>query len=92
LPERGERRHRSALDLPVLVGQRRDEILVAVRVRLPDDDEARRILIGKLIEEDGLDDAEDRRVRADAEDQRQDRDGGERRLPEERPNRVAKIT
>ena len=42
-------------------------------------------------QEDGVDDAEDGRVRADAEGQRQDRDGGERRVPAERTGAKANV-
>src|SRR5258705_8378304 len=92
LAERGEGWNRARLRFPVDEGQRRDEIGVAVRVLLGQDNEPRRIAVRQVFQEDGLDDAEDRRVRADPEHQREDGDRRKGRLPAERPERVPNIT
>ena len=50
-----------------------------LRVRLPDRDQLFGLAVGQRLQQDGVDDAEDRGGRAAAEAQGQDGDGGERR-------------
>jgi hypothetical protein len=92
--QRLEGRHRSdgaRLFLPVAECQRRHQVREAGGILLPQHDEPRRIPVGQLVQEHRFDHAEDRGVRADAEDEREDRDRGKRRLPRERAPRVANV-
>jgi hypothetical protein len=91
LPEGGKPWHGRRLCLPVLIGERRDEIEAAVRILLPYDDQPRGVLVGKLIQQHRLDHAEDGGVRADPEHQGEDRHARERGLPGQRANGVANI-
>jgi len=91
LPERCHRRHRTRLLLPVEERERRDQIGAAVRILFPQHHQARRVLVGELVQQDGLDHAEDGGVGADAEHQREDRHRRERRLPSQRAKGVADI-
>ena len=50
-------------------------------IRLPDNDKAFRVLIRERAQEHGFDDAEDRRVCADAKGQRQQGDQGKSARP-----------
>ena len=61
------------------------------RAVLPDDHEPIGVLERQAIDEHGLDDREDRGVRADAERERQHGDGGEARRAQPESNRVAKV-
>ena len=54
-------------------------------------DQLPRIPYGQIAEHDGVQDAEDRDVRADPEGERQDDGGGERRALGERAYRVAQV-
>ena len=58
---------------------------------LSDDDQAVRVGIGEPPQEHGVHHREDRRVRADAQRQGQDRDRRERRSARERPEPVAEV-
>jgi hypothetical protein len=58
---------------------------------LPDLDQPLRVAVGQGPQQRRLDGREDRRVRADAERQRDDRDRGEAAVAQERPQRVAHV-
>ena len=58
--------------LPVEEVQRRDTVALAARRLLEDTNDLIGILIGQRLEKDGIDEAEDRGVGADAECQRED--------------------
>ena len=72
-------------------GQRRHQVRVAVRIPFREHHQSIGILVRQRIEQDRLDDAEDRGVGPDAEDERQKSDRGVRGLPEERADRVPEI-
>jgi hypothetical protein len=61
------------------------------RVFLPQYDDAVRIAEGQPLEQHRVDDGEDRRVRAEAERQREHRNGGEAGRADAHPNRVANV-
>ncbi len=65
---------------------------IALRSRnCSEEDETRRIADRQRLQQDRVEQREDGRVRADAERERQHRDGRERRMPRERAQRVADI-
>ena len=69
-----------------------DEIGAAIRVLFPERDQLRGIAVGQGVEQDRFDDAEDSGVCADAEHEREDRDGGESGLPFQRAARVSNVS
>ena len=71
VPVRGERFKALRLALPVFEGGNGDGPLIAVRIDLPQDRDLLGRFVRERIEDDGLDDAEDRGIRANAERQRQ---------------------
>ena len=91
--ETGHRRERRFPLLPPAVVERGDDVLAAgtLRVLLPDRHETGRFLEGQTLDEHGVDDREDRRVRADAQGERRDRDGGEAGVLAERAGREAEV-
>src|SRR5262249_36287204 len=91
--ERRERAERAALRLPVLEGSEVDDVRLApLRGRnLPRHDEALRLAIRQRSKERRVDDAEDRRARADAQRERDNGDDGQAWLPDERAEADAQI-
>ena len=79
---------RLRLALPVFERRNRDRPLVAVGIDLPQHRDLLGRFVRQRVEDDRLDDAEDRRVGADAQRQRQHRDQREGRLPTERAEGV----
>ena len=74
------------------LGRRHPELVEPHRrKRARDVDEALRLRVAERPQEDGVHNREDRRVRADAERQRHDRDEREARRPGEIAQRVAKV-
>ena len=71
----------------------RDHVVLPVArdVVLPDDDQPLGILVGKRLQEQRVDHAEDRGVRADADGEGADRDRGEPRRAQEQPRAVAQV-
>ena len=91
--ETGHRRERRFPLLPPAVVERGDDVLAAgtLRALFPDRHETGRLLEGQTLDEHGVDDREDRRVRADAQGESRDRDGGEAGVFAERAGREAEV-
>ena len=81
VPVRRERFEALRLALPVFVGRHRHRPLVAVGIDLPQHRDLLGILVRQRVEDDGLDDAEDGGVGADAEREREHGDQHKGRLP-----------
>ncbi len=88
-PVGGDRFQAPDIGLPVFERRNRDAIQDTVGVDFPEDDDLLRIVVRQRVEDDGLDDAEERGVRADAEGERHERDQREGRLPPQRAERVS---
>jgi hypothetical protein len=83
---------RLVLEVDEQIGRERELVQVqAIRVA-PDVREAAGIPVGKRLEQDAIDDAEDRGHRADAERERQGRDGHESRFLAEAAKRQSDVT
>jgi hypothetical protein len=82
---------RSRLTPIVLELALRHPCLVPVDPVAPEHHHSSRIAVGQGAQHDGIHDAENRGVRADAERERQDRDERERRLPDQGPRSVPHV-
>ena len=90
----GLRRHEvedGVVSLPVEEVQRRDAVALASRRLLHDADDAIGVRVGERLEQHRIHEAEDRRIGADADGQRQDGDGREPRALTECAHRVTDI-
>ena len=73
--------------LPIKIIRERDRIILSRPGRFIQDHDPVGIRIRQRPKQDGVDDAEDRGVRTDTESERQDCDGGKRRIVDELPQR-----
>ena len=91
--EARHRRERRVAFLPPQVVERGDDVRAAgtLGALLPDGDEAPGLVEGEALEEHGVDDREDRGVRADAQRERRDRHGGKTGILREGTAREAQV-
>ena len=85
------RRERAAARAPVEEVHPGNALLPEPETPLGDDDEPVRLGVGQGTQQHRVDDREDCRVRADAERERGDRNGGEARRTPECPERIAQV-